>query len=337
MRLALGATLAVVLLSAVGADAQTTESAQDRFHELAAATQMDRKGASPFHLKMDAQLYRLDGKAAGQGTIEEWWLSPDEYRIEINSGPLHKVVATGDNAPAPPPADRDSYLLDQLLSETVHPLFERDARFVGKEAPTKFGKVELSCFQLISAMGLAKGQPPKLVCCDPGNGVLLAQVEDPEAVLRKSLATFRGVQVALETAISYSGRTAVSGKVTTLQVLEPGAPGVPPLKPDSAGANSPPQGPVGVKSGVLAGRLLHSEPPHYPEASRAAHIQGAVLLHGVITKEGSVGSIFVIASPDEVLSHAAIAAVKNWTYQPYLLNGQPVEVDTSFRVNFNLN
>ena len=60
------------------------------------------------------------------------------------------------------------------------------------------------------------------------------------------------------------------------------------------------------------------------------------LLHAMISKGGPPTSLIVIESPDSSLSDAAMTAVRNWKYQPYLLNGQPTDVDTTIEVNFNL-
>jgi len=77
--------------------------------------------------------------------------------------------------------------------------------------------------------------------------------------------------------------------------------------------------------------------PVYPERARAQGIQGCVLLEAVISKDGTLGAMRVLnklADPD--LVDAAIEAVRNWRYEPTLLNGQPIEVVTTITVNFRL-
>jgi TonB family protein len=73
----------------------------------------------------------------------------------------------------------------------------------------------------------------------------------------------------------------------------------------------------------------------YPKAARDAHVQGTVKLHLVLAQDGSVKAIEVV-SGDPLLQQAAIDAVKQWRYKPTLLNGQPVEVDTTVDVNFQI-
>jgi len=92
---------------------------------------------------------------------------------------------------------------------------------------------------------------------------------------------------------------------------------------------------VRVSSGVAQGLLVTKVPPEYPAEARDAHIQGVVVLKVRIDKEGNVADIQLI-SGHPLLAPAAIEAVKQWKYKPYLLNGTAVEVDTQVQVNFTL-
>lgn len=92
---------------------------------------------------------------------------------------------------------------------------------------------------------------------------------------------------------------------------------------------------VRISSGVLAGLNLTKVQPEYPEQARRDGIQGAVTLHVIIGKDGHIATIEVISGPAD-LKEAAVNAVKQWTYKPFLLNDQPVEVDSTVIVNFNL-
>jgi protein TonB len=75
--------------------------------------------------------------------------------------------------------------------------------------------------------------------------------------------------------------------------------------------------------------------PEYPIEARYARIQGQVLLRAVISKDGSIEGLTLI-SGHPMLAPAAIDAVRQWRYKPYLLMGNPVEVDTEILVNFTL-
>jgi protein TonB len=84
---------------------------------------------------------------------------------------------------------------------------------------------------------------------------------------------------------------------------------------------------------VAQGGLIFKLDPEYPPVARLARIQGAVVLHAIIGKDGSVQQLQVV-SGNPLLAGPALNAVKNWRYRPYLVDGQPVEVETTVTVNF---
>jgi periplasmic protein TonB len=92
---------------------------------------------------------------------------------------------------------------------------------------------------------------------------------------------------------------------------------------------------VRVSQGVTQGLLLRKVQPAYPPLARQARIQGSVLLQAEISKDGSIENLHLI-SGHPMLAPAAIEAVKQWKYRPYILNGEPVEVDTQITVIFSL-
>jgi periplasmic protein TonB len=92
---------------------------------------------------------------------------------------------------------------------------------------------------------------------------------------------------------------------------------------------------VRVSQGVSQGLLVRKVNPTYPPLARQARIQGTVVLHAQISKDGAIQGLTLI-SGHPMLAPAAIDAVKQWKYKPYLLNGEPVEVDTEVQVNFTL-
>ena len=94
-------------------------------------------------------------------------------------------------------------------------------------------------------------------------------------------------------------------------------------------------GPVKVSSGVSAGMLLAPIQPVYPAIAKAAGVQGAVVMEAVISKAGRIESLHAVSGP-AMLRGAALAAVQAARYEPYRLNGQPTEVQTTITVVFRL-
>jgi protein TonB len=95
------------------------------------------------------------------------------------------------------------------------------------------------------------------------------------------------------------------------------------------------RGPMQVSSGVVAALLVRKTIPAYPPIARAAHVEGTVVLLANISKSGTIENLRVASGP-AMLGEAAMDAVKSWRYRPYLLNGEPVEVETTVSVIFTL-
>ncbi len=106
------------------------------------------------------------------------------------------------------------------------------------------------------------------------------------------------------------------------------------------GGAPPPPKPVAsrIRQGgsVQAALLINKVQPLYPPLARQTRISGTVRLHALISKSGSVESLEVM-SGHPLLVRAAMDAVQQWKYKPTLLNGEPVEVDTTIDVIFSLN
>jgi protein TonB len=96
-----------------------------------------------------------------------------------------------------------------------------------------------------------------------------------------------------------------------------------------------PIAPLRISSGVSKGMLLAPIQPVYPAIARAARVQGAVVMEAVISKTGRIESLHAISGP-QMLRTAALTAVEAARYQPYLLNGEPTDVQTTITVIFQL-
>jgi protein TonB len=93
---------------------------------------------------------------------------------------------------------------------------------------------------------------------------------------------------------------------------------------------------IRVSQGVTAGMKIHDVTPQYPQMAKIARVQGPVVLAAVIGKDGAIQNLRVVSTASPLLNQSALDAVKQWKYRPYILNGEPVEVDTTITVNFTL-
>jgi TonB family protein len=119
----------------------------------------------------------------------------------------------------------------------------------------------------------------------------------------------------------------------------PASPPAPDSKSDSSApapelASAPPKT-VSISAGVSQGLLIRKVAPVYPPKAKHNGIQGTVVLKAIIGKDGRIKDLRAVSGPGQLCA-AAIGAVQQWQYRPYLLFGEPVEVDTQVTVNFQL-
>jgi protein TonB len=92
---------------------------------------------------------------------------------------------------------------------------------------------------------------------------------------------------------------------------------------------------ITVGGNVQQAKALQHPDPLYPQIAKAAHVQGTVVLHAIIGKDGTIQQLQLV-SGHPLLVTSAMDAVRQWRYRATLLNGQPVEVDTTIQVVFSL-
>jgi periplasmic protein TonB len=108
-----------------------------------------------------------------------------------------------------------------------------------------------------------------------------------------------------------------------------------------SGGSGPPPPPtkapsrIRVGGNVQAAALVNKVTPQYPPIAKTAHVSGTVVLHAIIAKDGSIQELQYMSGPP-LLMKSAMDAVREWRYKPTMLNGDPVEVDTTISVVFSL-
>jgi protein TonB len=90
---------------------------------------------------------------------------------------------------------------------------------------------------------------------------------------------------------------------------------------------------VTLSSGVAVGLLVSRNTPVYPPIAKAAHVSGTVVIQATISKSGTIGNLRAVSGP-VMLRQSALDSVKTWRFRPYMLDGEPVEVDTTVNVTY---
>jgi len=156
------------------------------------------------------------------------------------------------------------------------------------------------------------------------------QIHEGDAISQSDLLMHGGVVREFDShlAFTYSVTGAAQGAVEYhVQVI---------VRPEAPPAPPPPSGAQRVSSSVQSQKLISKPQPVYPPIAKSARVQGTVTLQATIGTDGTVQNLQVVSAASPLLVQAAMDAVKEWVYQPTLLNGNPVTVVTTIDVNFTL-
>jgi TonB family protein len=271
-------------------------------------------------------------KPKEQGVFEEWWASPDKYKISysipgFNQVQYHnrgKTSLTGDRGLVP----FGDTMVEIFL---VHPLpttsdNEKVSYIV---ANRQLGQVPLVCAGLNAS---APNNPPGATYCfDNQKPVLrLEQTDGNLFVLFNDIIRTGIHYVDKQITIQDSRVPIVKAQITDLQfpnTIEDSVLAIP--------ASATLDDHLTVKASVMTGKKIGGKDIKYPPMATQQRIEGSVVLIAVITQSGDIADLDVISGPKE-LRDSSIEAIKTWKYSPYLLNGQPIEVRTEINVDYAL-
>ncbi len=301
------------------------------------ANTLQKEGKRPFHLKVTFQVFDLQGKAADEGTLEYWWAGPDGSRLNLTSAVLGIRNSLRMSDTQSQAAGRSLYLLQELLDSIRSPGAVLDPPKADVLTETRtVGGVPLACMHRVQPP--SKYTPAQIdVCADTVTGTIRLILGKDHEVTRNRVARFGQTRVALETALVWGSKKAITGHVDQLQSFDPSASAVVLEKPPAVPESKPSQpNQVRIAGGVLTGSKIGGAQPTYPIIARQERVQGTVVLAAEISEKGKIARLIPLMSPDPSLTEAATDAVSTWTYTPYLLNGEPVSVSTTITVNFNL-
>jgi protein TonB len=155
-------------------------------------------------------------------------------------------------------------------------------------------------------------------------------------VLKAGFDPYRAPQIVLEPNRDLSLNIRLDIEAIT-QVVDVPAEGAAQAPASAETAEKPKPTRLRIGGNVQAAKLLKKVQPVYPDAAKTSGVEGTVVLHAVIGMDGKPLSLQVMNSQvDPQLARAAVEAVSQWRYAPTLLNGEPIEIDTTISVNFRL-
>ena len=329
---------AMLCLSAVVAYGDDGRTLTDRLHRAASSSSLDDISLKPWHLKLSFQLFDSKGHPTEQGTIEEWWKSPALHKTVYTSPSYTSTeIQTQDGLFRSKGSSSAPYLLDLVLQQIVHPMPEEKDITNAKPNMRKetISKLPMDCIMLSQEIKRVPYSPLGLFptyCFDHDADTLRISYDfGSQMTVLNRIGSFQQHHVAIDQTISVNDVTVVTGHINVLQgITLQEADFVPSADLEKAGLD-----PLKVSSGVIGGLAVSQPKPVYPESARVGHVSGTVMLGAIIGRDGRVHSLKLLTTPDPDLAIAAIAAVRQWRYKPYLFQGEPTEVQTRITVNFN--
>lgn len=234
---------------------------------------------------------------------------------------FHSLIASGNKLARRNPWGAVGSLIFQALllgAVAVIPLFHTDPLPRRETSTSVYLQAPVTVKPIVAQ--IKKSRPT--VSHTPAKADIPAPVQTTHEPIRTEV---NSASVLTAGAVSGFGDGAPSGP-------QDGAPAVPapPKAPEPAPVKR-----IRVASGVAQANLIRDVPPQYPPQAGRERIEGTVVLLAVIGTDGTVKDVRVESGPPQ-LTQAAIDAVKQWRYRPYLLNGVPVEIDSRITINFTM-
>lgn len=290
-----------------------------RYQSLLQGADLETKPSEPFLLKLDYQLYDVEGNPTSKGSVEKVWGQTATPHTVIQSTTLQM-----DDAESPDKLllhhNRENYLVHQVLNAFVRPMpfSTRRLDFILSRKRQTVNGVDLACLSI----GRAGQEQPRtqLFCTDGDTQLQDISGDGPLLIERSNFVAYRDKKVPTDVIIKYRDKLAIKAHVTELTALTPSD------APVAANAADAP---------IVDGQVLSRVSPSFPLGAKFSHSSGLVILTALITKDGHVNGLDVVSSPSATLSKSAMDAAKKWTYTPYKRNGQPVDAEETITVDFS--
>jgi len=365
--------LLVLFLGASAASAQSAIATSDEAMKLLDTARrvngLAVPGIHPWRIKVTFHRYDRSGNFVDQGEYELLWSGPTKTKAIYRSRSFSQVqysshegtFITGDHgdppgllilvwwiAYSPVPDQREVTRLGATLHRQSSRGVEQDCVELGKGPAIP--RYDRETDKLIDPAADSSTSPNRY--CFEEHDVLTSTSQTKNGFAEKVHASFRNPvefdhrMIARDLDLDLGGILGLTAHIENIEPLPDSSEAefqVPPEARELGNeeqhfANFPRGAPpevVSVPPNVAAHQLLRRVSVLYPPEAKAAGIEGTVVLKARISKSGTVESLHVVSGP-KVLQQAALDAANSWVYRPYLLNGSPVEMDTTINVVFNL-
>ncbi len=336
------------LLLMPAAQAQNTEQ-QSLAGLLSAASKRNTLLApdlQPWHLRATYQIFNEDGKPLEQGTYEEFHAGPKRDRVSYASPSFTQTDYLLENGHLRAGNPRWAGLAEQLVRHNlVHPM-PNPGVLAG--AALSRGKMEaggktLSCIAITLPAAAERDQPAQPFYCfdDPSGpagtiGPVLRVAGSAGHTYETTYdqpAELQGHTAARRIHVERAGKPFLDIRIEALNPMQGSEDAL--FEPPPDAAKPPPQR-VRISAALAQAYLREGAAPSYPLLSEHARIEGVVVIGALIGVNGRPLETTVVSTPSKDLATSAIDAIRQWTYRPYLVNGEPAEMVTEIKMQFRL-
>jgi TonB family protein len=289
---------------------------------------------TPWHLKATWEVFTTEGTTGDAGTYEEWRVNEKLYRVALHSpslsveeyGTPHGVFRVGQGDWPREPLSA----ITSMIAGPTFPHISDDTVFENFQQSFGAKAVPCTAFKKRNWKIAVKDSPS--FCFAPTNAVLVhaSSYHASSQTVFEHIRSLRGHYLAYDMKRYLDGKLWLKIHVETLEGLsQAGRSGM-----------TPPAGALPVIPRLhlteqAPDRLISKVNPDYPLNSKLDRLQGTVIVNALIDKEGHVAWVRALAGPVR-LQQPSLDAVRQWVFKPYLVDGNPVEVETEINLLFDL-
>lgn len=305
------------------------------------ANGLDGPDIKPWHIKASYQTFDSDGDPDKSGTYEEFWISVKKYKLIYASTDFNQTDIANDRGLFRNGSqDWPGFLERKVREALIQPVPENAQDFVMDKSNRSIKKLKLQCITLRSkqgnlplhVMGFSDSDAYPHYCFEQRGPVLRLSSQGGGLydALYNDLILLQGHYIARDVQITFLGKRRLTIHVETVELLHTVNESDFTEPPDAVGLM---RGVIIAPKGIMLDLRLTWVPPVLTDSDRQNHVHGKVVVKATIDKGGNVINATGVSGPP-TLQKAAVDCVRQWKFRPFILLGDPVEVEDSFNFDF---
>lgn len=287
---------------------------------------LDTVDTKPWHALVDTEIFDMRGNNPTHGTIEVWQSGTDRRTLYTFGSTTMTEIVKGKAVYRTASDPQFPRFAPFLLTKVLHagPTMFQVKQIEPQLQRRKVDGTEFDCISTKPPANAISFSSPAY-CLDVQDH-LRALLNFKQNVLLDAPEEFLEHAISRRISITNSDVPTATAKITKLEIYEPPAGQFTPTSDMTLFVPT-----IRISGGVLAGLTVKRVQPILPAG---ASVKGSVSLRVTIGTDGHPNRVEVVSTPPPAIADACVDAVKQWVYKPYLLNGDPVQVETTVLINF---